>query len=210
MPGMVNGIYNPGQADMLFNDRIWPDTPVEWFVIGGPADANEAQTIVKTHPDIECIGFEPNNTMYDYQIKTKFPGKLYRSALWNKDGYMTFQEPHGEASHCGGLIRDYEDEDAIKYTVLASSLDSLSDEIGPWKNSILWLDIERAEMQALEGATKMLARGDVLLINLEVMEMSVNLPLFRDFLEPFRFKSIHKWNLNSNPDMCDAIFRLEK
>ena len=207
---MVNGVYNPGQVSMLFNKNIWPDKPIEWFVIGGPADANEAQTIVKRHPEIKCVGFEPNKTMYDRQRATDFPGELYRYALWNENGEMTFQEPHGKISHCGGLIRYYADEEVDKYTVITRTLDSLSDEFGPWKNSILWLDIEHAEMQALEGATEMLDRGDVLLINLEVMQMSINLPLFREFLEPFGFKYIHKWNLNSNPDMCDAIFRLEK
>lgn len=206
---MKNGIYNPGQAAMLFKSSIWPDKTVEWFVIGGPADANEALTIVKKYPDIKCIGFEPNKTMFDYQIKSEFPGELLRYALWKENGEMIFQEPHGEISHCGGLIRDYDEASCDKYTVETRTLDSLSEEFGPWRNSVLWLDIERSEMQALEGAHKILNNGSILLLNLEVMEMSINLDPIKELLGSYGYKLVKKWNTNSNPDMCDAIFRLE-
>ncbi len=206
-PGMRNGIYNPGQAIYIF--REWP-TKVEWFVIGGPADANEALTVVKRYPEVKCVGFEPNKTMFDYQLKAGFPGDLYRYALWKENTNITFQEPHGNESHCGGLIREYGDDRCKSYDVEARTLDSLRKEFGPWKNSVLWLDIERSEMQALAGADEMLRSGDILLINIEVMQMSINMKPFEDLLGEYGFKRLKIWNTNSNPDMCDAVFGLEK
>ena len=80
--------------------------------------------------------------------------------------------------------------------------------MGPWKNSVLWLDIERSENQALEGASTFLSSGDVLLINVEVMEMSLRLNPTQDILSDYGYDLIKKWNLGAMPDMCDAIFKL--
>ena len=205
---MTEEIYNPGQAKVLFD--VWPNRQVDWFVIGGPADGNEAQTIRAKFPDVQCIGFEPCERMRARQLELQFPGDLHPYALWNETKEMELSDPRAEdgGPRGAGLIREYSDDVANKYTVNSFTLDDLSDKFGPWKNCVLWLDIERAEKQALEGASKLLASGDVLLINVEVMEMSRRLPLTEDLLKGYGYELVKTWN-PAMADMCDAVFRLK-
>lgn len=198
---MSDSIYRSGQATALFS--VW-NPKIDWFILGGTADADEAQTVKEKFPRVNCVGFEPGKRLREKQLKMKFPGELYHHALWNENTTLQFSDPI-EHPRGAGVIREYGADESIKYPVEARTLDSLSEEFGPWKNSFLWLDIERAENQALEGADKILTE-DVLMLNVEVMERSKRMTATERILTKYGFKLVKIWNTNSMPDMCDAIF----
>jgi hypothetical protein len=57
---------------------------------------------------------------------------------------------------------------AHKVTIDQRTLDSLSEEFGPFHNSVVWADIEGSEAEMLEGARNLLASGTILGFHLEV------------------------------------------
>lgn len=195
-------MYAPDQAKVLF--KHWT-SKIEYFIVGGVSYANEAQTINKEFPDVECIGFEPCPETFGSQSnELAFPGKLYPYALWyenvTKDLYLMGK--NGRMSRiCGPRPSNIEID---KLSVTARTLDSLSEELGPWSNIALWLDIEFAEEAALQGATDLLER--TLLINIEVNNSERELPKFSSLLNPHGIYLAETWNTDKMPDRVDAIF----
>lgn len=150
--------------------RYWPDQ-AEWFVIGGPSVDLEAQAVKERYPHVKCIGFEPNTESVRKQThELAFPGPLFPYALWRKNEKVMLDIPQ-RGSQCGSICRPdncpeaWTPVTAEKYEVQGRTLDSLSDEYGPFNNAVLWLDIEYAELYALQAADRLLSR--TLLLNVE-------------------------------------------
>lgn len=190
-------IYAPEQAKILF--EFWPET-VDWFILGGVATSNEAQTIHQKYPEVKYIGFEPNLVMRK-KAAPNFPGVSYPYALWKTDQELILCVPN--ARDIGSSVCREMGDTATEQTVIGRSLDSLSEELGPFTNCILWLDIEWAELAALKGATKLLTE-DVVLINLEVMTPQ-QMSDIKSCLSGFGFNEIHRWG-NTMPNKWDIIF----
>jgi len=197
-------IYSPGQAEVLFS--FWPPD-AEWFIVGGPADGNEAETVKEKYPDVECIGFEPDPEMYAYQ-KTRFPGVIYNEALWSSATELSLVIPgsNGNINHrCSSVCRDIEKErQAETHTVAGWALDDLSAKYGPFRNAVLWIDIEFAELEALKGCARLLESGRVLLINLETYDHLY--AEIEDYLTQYNFVATHKWNTRGQRGRFDMIF----
>lgn len=194
-------VYARNQARVLF--PYWPDK-VDWFVLGGVANGNEAQTIHEKYPDVKCIGFEPNPVMREHAAPD-FPGTTYPYALWETNGQMDLVVPsHRDIS--SSLCRPL-GNDNIKYDVPTYTLDTLSEELGPFTNSVLWIDIEWAELPALKGATNLLA-NHIQLINLEVMTVE-QLKEITEYLAGFGFEEVHRWGHGEwgNFQKWDLIFK---
>lgn len=192
-------IYRPGQASILFD--VWPKE-AEWFIIGGPSDANEAQTVFAQYPSLSFVGFEPLLAMLFKQSEMGFPGYLYPYALWDQNTNLELSTPKGNP-RSSSVCRDLNKFEPSAVTVEARTLDSLSEELGPWENIVLWLDIEHAELEALRGAKKLLEK--VLLVNVEVFKPHLYQPI-ADLLEPYGLVEIKSWNEKSMPGMRDVIF----
>lgn len=197
---MSDSVYNPRQAATLF--KYWP-AQVDWFLLGGPADADEAQTVHTKYPNVKCVGFEPHPSYVQYQRANGFPGVVYPVALWDRDGdEVAFYSPH-QRPRSSGTVRG--DEGGLTFPVPTRTLDSLNGEIGPFTNAVLWLDIEYSEVQALRGAADLLASGQVLLINLEVWDSTC--PEIEEILLPVGYKEVLAW-ANTVRDKRDVIYRL--
>ena len=188
--------YSPGQAKALFPH--WPKE-AEWFVIGGPADGDEAQTVRIKYPHVWCVGFEPNRELFKYQLLHGFPGPLFDVALWSRAVPLTLQVPTGRA-RSSSVFREFM-EDTDTHVVQAVALDDICETMD---NIVLWLDIEGAEKEALLGAKKTLKR--TLLINLESLDDDV-LHWYDNFLANYGFRRVDTWNTSAVNGMCDAIYR---
>jgi FkbM family methyltransferase len=189
------GVYEPGQAKILF--RHWP-TNTEWFLLGGPANGDEAQTIYSKYPNVKTIGFEPNQEMYEHQSCHKFPGTILPIALWHTDNvdlnFNTGENPRG------GKIDPQGDK-----IVVGRTLDSLSEEHGPFRNAILWLDIEQGEYSALLGAQRLFEAKQILLVNVELYPHNRG-EVIR-FLNGHGLREVDRWNGQSS--RADYIFALK-
>lgn len=188
--------YEPGQAAVLFD--FWPPE-VEWFVIGGPADGDEAQTVKVKYPDIRCLGFEPNQHFGAF-----FPGELRREALWSEDRELLLAVPTG-AERSSSVVLGGFPCPHTRVKVKGIRLDGFGFTI---RNIVLWLDIEYAEHQALLGAVGLLRAGQVLLVNLETYDHLF--PPIRDFLWNHGLREVKRWNDKAIGGRFDVIFKKEQ
>lgn len=203
-----------GQAEIL--EDLWPPE-AEWFLIGGPADGNEAQVIRRRFPMVKIAGFEPNPKFLAHQRRV-FPGILHGCALWDEDDTtLTLRIPKGATGLSGSVCRPQDAPDISttltvgRIPVTGRTLDSLSEQHGPFTNAVLWLDIEYAERAALKGATRMLEAGQVLMVNVETYAHRT-LNEIVEFLYPYGLRLRRVWNVGNNPahDAQDYIFTRDK
>jgi FkbM family methyltransferase len=181
---MENDIYESGQVRHFFP---YIRKSVKHFVLGGPADGDEAQLFHEHFPDIKITGFEPHTGFFEYQRRIGFPGTLHPWALWNSVGenpFYDFTGNGGRGSRMGqGLTKDWLDTDpGCSYTVGTVTLDSVLFP-APAHSLALWIDIERSELIALQGAVQLLAASSFDVILVEAFDEM--LPDLVAFLESF-------------------------
>lgn len=203
MMGPFEGL---GQASVLFD--LWP-TEAEWFLVGGPADGDEAQTVASRY-QVRCAGFEPNAGFAAWQREHGFPGVLVECALWDEDGAsLNLDLPVGATYRSASVCRPPWATDASlevqeRRQVVGRTLDSLSEEVGPFTNAVLWLDVEYAEPRVLAGAEGLLRAGQVLLANVEVMPRM--LASMQDLMGRHGLYLERTWNHRGPEDGIDAVF----
>lgn len=197
-------IYNPGQFKVVF-PHLKGVVP-EWLVLGGPADANEAQTAVEEWSELKVIGVEPSAKMCEFQTAQGWPGILVQKALSDAVGYRTIRIPKG-LERCSTLLLDLPGELVGVETTTVDTLDGL---YGPFRNCVLWLDIEGWEGKALEGARGLFEREDVLLVNLEwVYQLGENRRQIGKFMREYGFQLAETWDVRY--DLCeDRIYVSER
>ena len=93
-------VEDMSQVEVLF--EYWKD--IDWFVIGGPADCDEAQAVMNR---CHCIGFEPNEVYCKYQRDHGF-GNVHNFALWNKNEVLPFTCPVGASLQSASVCRPRE------------------------------------------------------------------------------------------------------
>ncbi len=199
----MSDIYSPGQAKILF--QFWHPS-IEWFVIGGPADANEAQTVKAKYPAVQCVAIEPNAAFIKRQAELGFEGTLYEGALYDEDKEVILCVPlkHPRGSTLN-VLRTPSDSSVETVAVSGRTLDSLSKDLGPFNNCCLWLDIEGSEKRALKGAKELLESGNVLLVNIEMYHKPANYLI--DFMCQYGLEVVETWNTGALVDVRDVIFR---
>lgn len=176
-------IYNPGQLKEIYP---YLDKTPDWFLIGGPADGNEAQCAKSRWPNVKVFACEPAREMVEWQLNNEFPsdGLLLPFALIDHCGEIPFvfnsQRPRG-----GTSFRDSEGESRV---VPGVTLDSMSEKYGPFNNAVLWLDIEGAEYAALCGAERLFEKRSIQLVNLEfIVQDKEQCTLVEQFLSRHSF-----------------------
>lgn len=169
--------YRPNQCEHHF--ALYLNFIPEWFIDLGPASGSEYIDMIRQWPHIKVIALEPSIVGYQSALK-RFPKdkqhRLLNVAAWECDGKVRLYHPNDllhsrlykagqEAYDDNPLPVDVELEDSI--VVDCRSVDSLSDQYGPFNNAALWLDVEGSERRALKGAAKLFARRAIRAVNIE-------------------------------------------
>lgn len=195
--------YSPGQAKELFK-YICKDP--EWFLLGGPADADEAQTMMKQYPKINVLAIEPSAAMCDWQMDNGFNGRhLLHFALSDINSTSERIRIIRGCERQSTMVRDRPN---VPWTAVDTiTLDSLDIMYGPFDRAVLWLDIEGMEYRALIGATKLLERGAIDLMNIEFMpeERPEETRLTEELFKKYKFNLVHTWNWQGQQH--DRIYR---
>jgi len=169
--------------------------PPDLMIDVGVGPKSEYMVLSKLYPSMKIIGFEPHPVRFAGLI-SKFNGVLMPYAIWDKNEkikmYSSKQNaPKNDAPSCFPF--DNRDKEV---TVEARQLDWVYDYIKEFKNILLWIDIEGAELKALEGATIIL--NNIKYINIEVCED----PLYsgactaseiHNFLSQLGFKNVNNY-----------------
>jgi len=166
-------MYKPNQAlKMLYLVNFTPSLLLDC----GPADGREAWRFRERWPQLPIVGFEPAAHLYDLR---EYPGTLVHKAVWDKAGRAPIV--HGPRQSTLVRTGDREPLELVETVRL--------DEYWLGGNDIvLWMDIEGAELRALEGARKLLEAGAIRLINIEVYDETQE--QIAKFLEQFGLEMV--------------------
>lgn len=137
----------------------------------GPGFPNmEAWFCKKTYPDCKIIGAEANYRRFQTLEKAGYPGTLMHKAVGATcdvaEGYMDranrfFLYSCSEARKESGVCR--------KKEIPSVTLDELNKTMGPFKNAIIWADIEGFEYDALRGSKDLLENKIPMVVYVEVL-----------------------------------------
>ena len=201
----MDEFYSPGHLATIYPFMEGLPEP-EWLLLGGPADANEAQTVRERWPNIKVIGVDPNPDVIAWQLLHGWPDAqpLLCFALSDKVGTEIVAHTGEGLRSTQMYCHDPDDPLSVEQvqslpTVPSTTWDYLDRIWGPFTNAILWMDIERSELKALQGARNLLARGAILLINVEEMSSHGGPePYIGPFLAEYGFRRVHQWNASEH------------
>lgn len=165
--------YKPTQASEHFTPYVHY-TP-DWFIDLGPASATEFLAARQAWPRVKLLGLEPSPVGFQYaQERWPADGILLQAAAWDTDGTLTLHQAndllHG-ICYPGWNEAMNDDPTGISadmLTVPCRSLDSLDREYGPFREAVIWADIEGSERRALKGAIGLFERKAICAVNLEM------------------------------------------
>lgn len=195
--------YSPGQLSVIY--PFLGDFVPKWLLLGGPADANEAQTAREKWPDIQIIGVEPNRDAITFQKSNGWPkdAPLICGVLDDVNGQTRFL-----SNDTGSLRHQRVSTDKVVGTAVSITWDRIDSMLGPIEDALIWMDIEGREMLALEGADELLLRSGVKAINVEMQSTSDSQRNLNKCLELLMrnrgFKAVHEWN--KSPQCWDRIY----
>lgn len=190
-------VYNPAQLKQVI--RWLPSAP-KWLLLGGPSNADEAQTAAGLWPEVRVLACEPSERLRRWQETWGFPrppqGVLLPHALSDVVSSAVFWPVDGPS---GGAMVEQPGISLAPVKVLTTTLDQLEHERGPFVDALLWLDIEGHELPALRGGAELLRSGRVLLINVEVCDRTPeNTTAISKLLTACGYALRDHWN-NSGP-----------
>lgn len=201
--------YNEGQFEGIVKFvEIEPDA----LILGGPADANEAQCFAKHWPNAKIIACEPNPEAREWQHKEgDWPQDAVLLEWGLSDGLSAAELVYEAGKVRNGSMREASvegnrgNEAATFKWVPTTTIDELDKRFGPFQNAMLWLDIEGFELKALTGAKQMLVEGRVSILNVELLpEDQVQKAAVFDYL--WRHGYEHVGNITE----VDFVFRRTK
>jgi FkbM family methyltransferase len=115
------------------------------------------------------VGCEPHRGTYE-SVKGSYPGRLHNVAIANTSGIMTFYQKkrHADGSSLNyhDLLKTEEREKISSWSATVATLDGMFERDPVENATLLWLDCEGSELDALRGSEKFLHRVQV--INVEV------------------------------------------
>ncbi len=154
--------YVKGQPKTLYNIGV------------GHEPHNEAEAFKQLWPDISIIGLEPDLKVFCDRVKD-YVGILYPWGLWKENSICEFSisNVHGWSSLLQPHKKWVDNTDGRLYFtkgifISCVTLDHLDKKLGCPPDIFLWMDIEGAELGALEGGRETLASGRIKWIDVEV------------------------------------------
>jgi len=127
-----------------------PDT----VVVAGVGRGTELATMREAWPSAKIVGVEPLRCHCQLWDDGSFPGVLVEAALWSRSGIsrkLFCNHLPDQRASLYPLTSPLEGEVTEDTTTI--SLDDLRSQTGPWGQTLLWLDVEGAEVDVL-GACK--------------------------------------------------------
>lgn len=204
--------YNQ-KHDTVISQFISPTISPEMLINVGVGCKRESNTLSTLYPAMKSTGLEPCPITFKQNITT-FPGILLPYAAWSEETYLDlyFSKSNLDAASVFAIGRD----ENVK--VYARTLDSIDHQLGYPDRILLWMDIEGAELMALQGGTKLLESGRVNWINIAVRnKWSGNMKAstreeVHQFLTKFGYKEKLQYNHHNRQSefwRCDAIYLRE-
>ena len=203
-------IYAENQIQRVFP---WIHKAPKWFILGGPADANEAQCIRERYPTIKVIAFEPLMQNVEWQRSNGFPadGVLLPYALGDTAGTaMLSIDPDERNGHrCASIASDHSRAFG-QVEVKVTTLDEADRTYGPFEEAFLWLDIEGSELSAIRGASTLLKEGRVNWVNIEANSRTSGITTkIHRVLRSYGFGVVSDWNVRqvNSHQIKDVFYR---
>lgn len=163
------------EMNVKFLSKNIKGKPNTLYDIGvGHQPHNEAIAFQQLWPDIDIIGLEPDLKVFCDRVN-EYVGTLYPWGLWKENAICEFSVSnyHGWSS----LLKpreewiknaDFKLDFKQKTLISCVTLDNLDKMLGCPEDIFLWMDIEGAELGALEGGGETLASGRIKWIDVEI------------------------------------------
>lgn len=182
-------VYSPGQVSVIFPHVNFDP---KWFVLGGPANGDEAQVFCRRYAGCQALGVEPSQVMREFQKDHDFPGTLVRGGLGERLEQRDIIIPPKQELR-SSMVREVQ---GGTHRVWCTTLDKLDQQFGPFEDAVLWMDIEGMELPALRGGEECFKRRAFRLVNVEVMpdERPRDLIEIEHFLTYRGFWLVHEWD----------------
>lgn len=181
---------------------------LEWkpelvFQVGIGHFHKEAEVMKAAWPDVPFVGCEPHPEVID-ELRKVYPGIIHQCAISDKSGTQVFYDKkrHQDGS---SLWPDLTRPNSKQWDVRVESLDRFN----AANHTLLWLDCEGSELNALIGGPEFLKSVDV--INLE-MTTNPPRPGWCDLMELHYWLVQHGYKRQTahthrtGGGQCDAIY----
>lgn len=161
----------------------------------------------------ELYGFEPSKSSFD-TLKKNFPGLLHNDAVWNENCVKRLHVKPGWKDG-SSLFESKDEEDQRKrqqQVVQCIKLDTLFEkhmEDGDFESGALWLDCEGSELQALQGAEKLIECVDAINVEMTCLGRGVGWSktnAVNDWLEEHGFIQMFIHTIRPPIGQFDAIY----
>jgi FkbM family methyltransferase len=196
--GNPNRMYEPDLVESLIKELSMRESPV--FLDIGTNIGLISLAVLRNIPGVKIFGFEPGRTPYASFATTIFANqigdkiKLYNEALDKEAGTVTFYMHHDKDSSGDGMMDTQRAESpATPITVQSTTLDAWSKEENIPKVHVMKIDIEGAELYALQGSVGFLKEHQPIIF----LEISVeNLKVY-----PHKEKEVFDFFESNNYDL---------
>lgn len=188
-------MFDPSPVDPMGVLVPYLKTDPRWIIMGGLGDVDEVGPARKRWPSCRFIGVDPDQRALDWQKAHNWPkgDRLIRSALSDKGGIAEIRMD----SICCPSMHPENIEAAPPEELQATgtmTLDRLADNFGPFYSSVLWLDCEGWDYNALLGGKRLLKSGKVQCVNFEIWyRLPETSQKMYDLLESFGYVRAEVW-----------------
>jgi FkbM family methyltransferase len=155
----------------------------------GANEGSYTELLLSKFNKAQCICIEPHPiTFKALQQKLGSSAKLVNCAVGANPGSLTLydrtdSEASENATFYQEIISEIHEQCVVSYPVTVKTLDDLAEELGLDRIDFLKIDTEGHELEVLRGASKLIEKGAIEILQVEFNEMNVISRVFlRDIL----------------------------
>jgi FkbM family methyltransferase len=172
--------------------------------IGVGVHHEETDVFMESWPNVRLVGFEPDKRVRE-MLTSKYPGDLHPEAIWSEKATKTI---HTKSTHGNGSSLFEHPKSDHGYEIDCIPLNTAIHR-GYGGNTMLWLDCEGAEYQALLGGERAMKR--IQFVNVEMTGLPPNPEWSKpqhvhEMLEAYGFTRIWIHTTRSIIGQYDAIY----